>query len=152
MRPPGSIRVLPILCPNQKGEEKIREALDFAPGNILTEANNYWRIVIVSPHAETGSGRFSRNPSGSVMTPPFRSPAVPTEPKTIRDSLRVFRRTMSPRAFLPTSHSTAPSLQHAANCTKPLCMSSSRAIRVQCLRSSFSSSVLTNRVSQWPSS
>jgi hypothetical protein len=39
------------------------------------------------------------------------------------------------------------SSQHAHNCKMPLCMSSTRAIRVQCFRSSFSSSVVTNRVS-----
>jgi hypothetical protein len=132
-------------------KEEIGEALDFAPRKILTEANNHGRIVVVSPNAETASGWFSGNPSSSVMTPSLRSPAVPAEPKTARHSKRVFRRAMLAQPFLRTSHTTDPSLQHAPNCTMPLCMSSSRAIRVQCFRSSFSSSVVTNRVSRCPS-
>ena len=138
------------LFPPPRG--KIGETFDFAPGKILTEANNLGRIVVVSPNAETVSGRFSGNPSASVMTPPLRSPTMPAEPKTIRHCVRVFRRGMQSRTFLPTDHATAPSLQHAHNCKMPLCMSSTRAIRVQRSRSSFSSSVVTNRVSWWPSS
>jgi hypothetical protein len=81
-------------------EEKIGETFDFARGKIHTEANNLGRIVVVSPNAETVSGRFSGNPSASVMTAPLRSPAVPAEAKTIRhcvkyllDNARIHRTT-----------------------------------------------------------
>ena len=105
-----------------------------------------------TPNEETVSGWFSGNPSGSVMTPPLRSPAMPSKPKTVRNNVRVFRRAMPLRAFQPTSHTTALSLQHALNCRMASCTFSRRAIRVQCFRSSFSLLVVTNRVSQWPSS
>jgi len=91
----GLIRFV-SLRPNQKAryflprKEKIGEALKFAHGKILTETNNLGRVTVVSPNAETVSGRLSGNPSGSVMTPPLRSPAVRAEPKTIRYCVRVF--------------------------------------------------------------
>ncbi len=83
-------RLRPLtLFPPPRG--KIGETFDFAPGKILTEANNLGRIVVVSSNAETVSGRFSGNPSASVMTPPFRSPTVPAEAKTIRHCVRDVR-------------------------------------------------------------
>src|ERR1700732_80626 len=74
---------------------------DFAAGKIHTEANNLGRIVVVSPNAETVSGRFSGNPSASVMTPPLRSPTVPADAKTVRHCVRVFR----PRQWELRDHS-----------------------------------------------
>ena len=81
-------RPLTLLSPR---EEKIGETLDFEPRKIHTQANNLGRIVVVSPNAETVSGRFCGNPSVSVMTPPLRSPTVAADPKTIRHRERVFR-------------------------------------------------------------
>src|ERR1700730_10341965 len=54
-----------------------------------------------------------------------------------RPCVRVFRRGMPSRTFLPQGHATAASLQHAHNSKMPLCMSSTRAIRVQCFRRSY---------------
>src|SRR5258708_33621163 len=105
-------RLRPLtLFPPPRG--KIGETFDFAPGKILTEANNLGRIVVVSSNAETISGRFSGNPSASVMTPPLRSPTMPAEPKTIRHCARVFRRRMPPPTLLPTHHTTSPPSHHS---------------------------------------
>ena len=104
-------------------EEKIGETFDFAPGKMQTEPGNHGRIVIVSPNAEAVSGRFSGNPSVSVMTAPLRSSAVPAEAETIRHCARVFRRGMPSRIFLPRDHATALSLQHPRNCKMPSFMS-----------------------------
>jgi hypothetical protein len=121
-------------------EEKIGETFDFAPGKIHSEPSNLGRIVVVSPNAEAVSGRFSGNPSASVMTAPLRSSTVPAEAETIRHCVRVFRRGMPSRIFLPRDHATALSLQ---DCKMPLFMSLIRAIRVRCFRNSFSSMALT---------
>jgi hypothetical protein len=59
-------------------EEKIGETFDFEPRKIHTEAKNLGHTDVVSPNAETVSGRFSGNPSASVMTASLRSPTVPT--------------------------------------------------------------------------
>ena len=92
-------------------EEKIGETFDFAPGKIHSEPSNLGRIVVVSPNAEAVSGRFSGNPSASVMTAPLRSSTVPAEAETIRHCVRVFRRGMPSRIFLPRDHATALSPQ-----------------------------------------
>ena len=143
-------RLLPLTLLLQR-EEKIGETFDFAPGKIHTEPSNLGHIVVVSPNAEPRSGRFSGNPSASVMTAPLSSSAVSAEVETIWHRVRVFRCGMQPRIFLPRGHATAFSRQHPHNCKISLFMSLPRAIRVQCFRSSFSSMALIFWAStSWP--
>src|SRR4051794_37814886 len=83
-------------------KEKIGQALYFVPGKVFTEMNNFGRIVVVSPNTETVTGWFSSNPSGPVMTPPLRSPAVLAKLKSIRHCVRVFPPTS--QTILPAVH------------------------------------------------
>jgi len=98
------------------GEEKFGDALDFTDRKEFSPRRTTTGASLSYPNEETVSGWFSGNPSGSVMTPPLRSPAMPSKPKNVRNNVRVFRRAMPLRAFQPTSHTTALSLQHALNC------------------------------------